>query len=61
VPLLLPPSLTPDGRAGPLSRLAVQTAAGWPVVLGAGALFLVAGAIRQGSGTRKRPPGLTPK
>jgi hypothetical protein len=56
VPPLLPPSLTPDGHAGPLSRLAVQTAAGWPVILGAGAFLLVAGAVRQGSDARKKPP-----
>ena len=46
VPPLLPPSLTPDGRAGPLSRLAVQVAAGWPWILAAGMLLMLAGVLR---------------
>jgi len=45
VPRILPPSLTPDGHAGPVSRLAVRTAGSWPLVLGSGALFLVLGLV----------------
>lgn len=40
---LLPPSLTPDGRAGPLSRGAVIIAGLWPWVLGSGAILLLVG------------------
>jgi hypothetical protein len=43
VPLLLPPSLVPDGRAGPWSRRAAPIAAQWPLVLGAGGALLVVG------------------
>lgn len=60
VPPFLPPSLTPDGHAGPLSRLAVRTAARWPWVLGAGVLLLVAGTIRLGAGIPKNQPPHAP-
>lgn len=57
VPGILPPSLTPDGHAGRLSRLAVRTAAAWPLVLGSGGLFLVMGVVRL---TRRRAPAPLP-
>src|SRR5262249_29894761 len=44
--LLLPPSLTPDGRAGPLSKLAPRLASLWPGLLVLGLLGLVGGALR---------------
>lgn len=43
---LLPPSLTPDGHAGPLSRWAVRIAALWPIVLGAGVFLMLLGMVR---------------
>ena len=46
VPALLPPSLTPDGHAGPLSRLAVRMAGGWWFLLGAGLVFLGLGSFQ---------------
>lgn len=46
VPALLPPSLTPDGHAGPLSRLARQVAAGWSLLLGGGVVLLLWGTFR---------------
>ena len=54
---LLPPSLTPDGHAGPLSRWAVRIAALWPVVLGAGILLLLAGTFRVRRVTEPAPVG----
>ena len=42
---LLPPSLTPDGHAGPLSRLAVQIAAGCWFLLGLGVISWLAGMV----------------
>lgn len=54
---LLPPSLTSDGRAGPLSRLAVRIAAGWPILLGAGALLIATGFFRiRRDSALKTPP-----
>jgi len=53
VPTLLPPSLTPDGRAGPLSRLAVRLAGGWWLLLGAGLLCLGIGTLRAFGETRR--------
>lgn len=46
VSALLPPSLTPDGHAGPLSRWAVRIADSWWLVLGAGVALLVLGTFR---------------
>ncbi len=46
VPALLPPSLTPDGHANRLSRLARRVATIWPLLLGAGVIFLALGAFR---------------
>ncbi len=43
---VLPPSLTADGRMGPLSRLARRIAAGWALVLGAGVLCLLGGLVQ---------------
>lgn len=43
---LLAPSLTADGRAGPLSRWAPRIASFWPVLMGVGTFLLVVGAIR---------------
>jgi hypothetical protein len=43
---LLPPTLTTDGRAGPLSRLARHIANGWPLLFGAAVLCLAGGAIQ---------------
>ncbi len=42
----LAPSLTADGRSGPLSRLAPRLAAGWWLLSGAGMLSLAIGAWR---------------
>ncbi len=57
VPPFLPPSLTPDGHAGPLSHLAVRIAAGWTGVLGLGALLLVVGVLWQRMGAARSPSG----
>ncbi|HUL54581.1 MAG TPA: hypothetical protein VLT83_14355 [Opitutaceae bacterium] len=51
---LLAPSLTADGRAGPLSRWAPKVAAGWPVLVGFGAALLAAGAVRLLASRRAR-------
>jgi hypothetical protein len=42
---LLPPSLSVDGRVGPLSSLAPKIASGWWILLGAGVAALFAGAV----------------
>ncbi len=47
---LLPPSLTPDGHANRLSRLAVRVATSWPLLLGAGVIFIALGAFRLSRG-----------
>lgn len=53
---VLPPSLTTDGRAGPLSRLARQVANGWPLLLGAGVLCLMGGAVQLRWRSEKKEP-----
>ncbi len=50
----LAPSLTADGRAGPLSRLAPRIAAGWWALMAAGVACLAAGAAGL------RPPASAP-
>jgi hypothetical protein len=52
---VLPPTLTTDGRAGPLSHLARQVAAGWLLVFGAGLLCLIGGALRLEFRKKKAP------
>jgi len=52
VPEILPPSLTPDEHAGPLSRLALRIVATWAWVMAAGGCLLVLGLVRS---TRRSP------
>lgn len=53
---VLPPSLTTDGRMGPLSRFARHVADLWPLFLGAGVLCLMGGAVQLKWRPEKKEP-----
>jgi len=46
VPMLLPPTLTPDGHENGLSRLTRRVAVNWPFVVGVGIFLGIFGAIK---------------